>query len=137
MAIRFSIRSGSARAGRTGAGIRSKWMSMIVFLGIAQGMAASEIDLSKLACDIAPAIAKSGKRAAVVDFLNLKGDPTEFGRYLAEELSVALPACGQPLNLADRTYVKAILTENKLSEKGLISPTTAKRAAQLIGADLL
>jgi TolB-like protein len=109
----------------------------IPFLGSIPHAAASEIDVSKLACDIAPAIAKSGKRAAVVDFVNLKGDPTEFGRYLAEELSVALPACGPSLNLADRTYVKAILAENKLSEKGLISPATARHAAQLIGADLL
>lgn len=136
MAIRFSMQSGNPRP----QGVRARrffvWLA-IPFLGSVQYAAASEIDVSKLACDIAPAIAKSGKRAAVVDFVNLKGDPTEFGRYLAEELSVALPACGPSLNLVDRTYVKAILAENKLSEKGLISPATARHAAQLIGADLL
>jgi TolB-like protein len=130
MGIRFSIRSGN-RSRRLLA-----WLA-IPFLGLIPYAVASEIDVSKLACDIAPAIAKSGKRAAVVDFVNLKGDPTDFGRYLAEELSVALPACGPSLNLADRTYVKAILAENKLSEKGLISPATARHAAQLIGADLI
>jgi hypothetical protein len=86
---------------------------------------ASEIDVSKLVSEIAPAVAKSGKRTAVVDFVDPKGVPVEFGRPLADEISIGLAASG--CKIVDRNHIREVLGEIKLSEKGLITAATAKR----------
>lgn len=96
---------------------------------------ASEIDVSKLVSAIAPGIAKSGKRTAVVDFVDPKGEPVEFGRPLADEISIGLATSG--CKIVDRNHIRQVLGEIRLSEKGLITAATAMHAAQLIGADLL
>ena len=63
----------------------------------------------------AETLAKLGKKSvAVVDFTDLQGNVTELGRYLAEQMSVALALTDQGIEVIDRNHLKAILQENKL-----------------------
>src|SRR6185436_13560066 len=83
-------------------------------------------------------LAAAGKRSvAVVDFTDLQGEPTELGRFLAEEISVALVSSSRPLEVVDRTHLKVLVQENKLSATGLIDPATAKKLGQIAGVDAL
>ena len=111
---------------------------LALLLAGTSGVYAQEIDVQGLASKLAPAITNSGKRAvAVVDFVDLDGNRTQFGRYLAEELSVSLFSLAAHIEVVDRAHVKTILAEHKLAEKGLVDPATVRQAASLVGADLL
>jgi TolB-like protein len=99
---------------------------------------AQQNELRSLATGLAKEIAASGKKAvAVVDFTDLQGNPTELGRFLAEEFAVALTRTHSGFEVIDRTHLKAIITEHKLAATGLIDPTTAKKLGQIVGADAL
>jgi TolB-like protein len=82
-------------------------------------------------------VAAGKKSVAVVDFTDLQGEVTELGRFLAEEISVALASGDRPLEVVDRTHLKVLVQENKLSATGLIDPATARKLGQIAGVDAL
>jgi TolB-like protein len=95
-------------------------------------------DLGTVSSTLAGQIGKSGRKTvAVVDFTDLEGNPTKLGRYLAEELSVSLMQRAAGFDVIDRTHLKEILQEHKLSATGLIDPQTARKLGELVGADTL
>lgn len=75
------------------------------------------------------------KTLAVVDFTDLQGNVTELGRFLAEELSIRLAGLDQGFEVVDRTHLKALLKEHKLSSTGLIDPSTARELGRIAGVD--
>src|SRR5438046_1195241 len=80
-------------------------------------------DMKPLSSYLAERIAASNRKTvAVVDFTDLQGNVTELGRFLAEELSVALAGNARTFEVIDRTHLKSILQENKLAATGLIDP---------------
>jgi TolB-like protein len=110
----------------------------IVVLCVPGASLAYEKEVKAQAADLAQKISQSGKRTvAVVDFTDLQGNVTELGRFLAEEFSVALAEAGKDFEMVDRTHLKSILTENKLSATGLIDPTTARKLGKLAGVQAL
>lgn len=87
---------------------------------------------------ISEKLTAAGKRSvAVVDFTDLQGQVTELGRFLAEEISVALASSERPLDVVDRSHLKVLIQENKLSATGLIDPATAKKLGQIAGVDAI
>ncbi|HLP45652.1 MAG TPA: FlgO family outer membrane protein [Candidatus Kapabacteria bacterium] len=81
-------------------------------------------------------IANSGKKTiAVVDFTDLQGNVTELGRFFAEEFSVTLASEGKGFEVIDRTHLKTLLAEHKLSSTGIIDQQTAKKLGQIAGVD--
>jgi TolB-like protein len=117
-----------------------KWCLLffsVIFLSDAR-LHAQQTEFASIADGLAQDVAAAGKKSiAVVDFTDLQGKPTELGRFLAEEFSVQLARTHKGLEVVDRTHLKAILEENKLSSSGLIDPTTAKKLGQMVGADVL
>ena len=91
-----------------------------------------------LSISMAEKIANSGERTiAVVDFVDVQGNITELGRYLAEEFSVGLAGANKGFEVIDRTYLKSILKEHKLSLTGLIDSATVKKLGKITGADAI
>lgn len=91
-------------------------------------------ELQDLSVQLAQKITSSGKKSvAVVDFTDLQGNVTELGRFLAEELSIAISQHANGFRVIDRTYLKAILREHKLAASGLIDPATASKLGQISG----
>ena len=87
---------------------------------------------------ISEKLTTAGKKSvAVVDFTDLQGQVTELGRFLSEEISVALASGDRPLEVVDRTHLKVLVQENKLSATGLIDPATAKKLGQIAGVDAI
>lgn len=95
-------------------------------------------DFSPLAATISKDIVASGRKSvAVVDFTNLNGQPTELGRYLAEEFSDALVADAKSFDVIDRTHLEEILQEHKLESTGLISPSTIMKLGKISGVQTI
>ena len=99
---------------------------------------AYEREIKDISFSITESIVKSGKkRIAVVDFTDLQGNITELGRFIAEELSIDLTNTARGFVIIDRTHLKSLLREHKLSISGLIDPATAKKLGQIAGVDAI
>lgn len=110
----------------------------IVFFLITQNLFAYEKEIKNLSTTITENITSAGKKTvAVVDFTDLQGNITELGRFLAEELSVDLTMTAKGFEVIDRTHLKSILTEHKLSISGLVDPNTVKKLGQIAGVDAI
>ena len=101
-------------------------------------LSAQDKDVRALASTLADGLSKSSKKSvAVVDFNDLQGNVTELGRYLAEQLSVALATSNKGIEVVDRTHLKTLLQQNKLGSSGIIDPATARKLGQIAGVDVL
>ena len=113
-------------------------MTLVVFLSTFQVVHAFEKEVNNISATMAENISNAGRqKIAVVDFTDLQGNVTEFGRFLAEEFSVALAGAGKGFDVVDRTHLKSILTEHKLASKGLIDPATARKLGKIAGVEAL
>jgi len=113
-------------------------LSIIFFFSGIQYSIAYENEIENLSSEMTVNIANAGKKTvAVVDFTDLQGNVTELGRFLAEEFSVALAGSGKGFEVVDRTHLKSIITEHKLSATGLIDPQTARKLGEIAGVEAL
>ena len=97
-----------------------------------------EKEIEQLSAQMAEKIAGKGKKTvAVVDFTDLEGNVTQLDKFIAEEFSVALAGIGKGFRVIDRTHLKSIIKENKLSATGLIDPETARKLGKIAGVDAL
>lgn len=97
-----------------------------------------EKEIKALSTSMAENIARAGKKTiAVVDFTDLQGNVTELGRFIAEEFSVAIAGAGKGFEVVDRTHLKSIIAEHKLSATGIIDPQTARKLGQIAGVDAI
>lgn len=111
---------------------------MMFLLSDSPFLLAYEKEIKSLSSTMAENIVKAGKKTiAVVDFVDLQGNVTELGRFLAEEFSVALAGEGKGFEVVDRTHLKTLLKEHKLAETGVIDPSTAKMLGQIAEVDAL
>jgi TolB-like protein len=109
--------------------------TFLLYSGVA---GAYEKEIKSLSASMADNISKAGKKTiAVVDFTDLQGNVTELGRFLAEEFSVALAGFDKGFEIVDRTHLKSLLSEYKLSSTGIIDPQTARKLGQVAGVDAL
>ena len=77
------------------------------------------------------------KSGSVLDFTDLQGQPTELGRFLAQEVADKLVSDVHSFTLVDRTNLQQLLRENKLTEEGLVNPETGQKLGRLVGIDTL
>jgi TolB-like protein len=111
---------------------------IVATLSAAPGASAYEQEIKKQAEELAERIQRANrKRVAVVDFVDLEGNVSQLGRFLAEELSVTLSTLPTGLEVVDRNHLAAILKEKKLSSDGLLDPTATRRLGQILGVDVL
>ncbi|CAN2041680.1 TolB amino-terminal domain-containing protein [Candidatus Magnetomoraceae bacterium gMMP-15] len=113
-------------------------LSIIFCLLSVHNLLAYEAEINKLSATMAEKIAVMKKaKVAVVDFTDLQGDVTELGRFIAEELSVALASLSKSFKVVDRIHLKSIIKENNLSATGIIDPATARKLGKIVGVDAL
>jgi TolB-like protein len=106
--------------------------------GPSRPLLANQQQIESAAAKLAERLTKVGRKSvAVVDFTDLQGNVTELGRFLAEQLSVSLEGNASGIAVIDRTHLKAILVEHKLSTRGLIDPQTARQLGRIAGVDAL
>jgi TolB-like protein len=97
-----------------------------------------EKEIKTISQELAQKIEGAGKKSvAIVDFNDLQGNVLELGRFLSEELSVAISSSGKGFEVVDRVHLKALLKEYKLSFTGLINKESAQKLGQIAGVDAL
>ena len=115
-----------------------KRLMMVALLLMCPSALAYEQELKTVASFLNERLAGAARRqVAVVAFTDLQGSTTELGRFLAEELSVALDNQAKGYRVVDRTHLKAILQEHKLAASGIIDPATARQLGKIAGVDAL
>ena len=76
------------------------------------------------------------RRIAVLEFTDLQGQVTNFGRYLSEELITRLYDSNK-FKVVERQLLNKVIAEQKLSLTGVIDPDSAKRLGSVLGVDAI
>lgn len=112
-------------------------LTIFGFLAVSSKVYAQQ-EIRPLVSRLSDGISKAGKkRVGVVDFVDLQGNVTELGRFLAEETSVALLEEAKGFNVIDRSHLKAILQENQMAAAGLTDTQSVMKLGQIAGLDAL
>ena len=80
--------------------------------------------------------AKQKTTIAVVEFTDLQGNVTDFGRFLAEELVTRLGDL-EKFKVIERQLLTKIIAEQKLSLTGVVDPASAKQLGKILGVDAI
>jgi TolB-like protein len=101
----------------------------------AQGALSQRVD--ELSQQIAAKMtAKQKTTVAVVEFTDLQGNVTDFGRFLAEELITRLYDAGK-FKVIERQLLNKIIAEQKLSLTGVVDPAAAKQLGKILGVEAI
>jgi TolB-like protein len=91
--------------------------------------------LDNLAQQISNDLTENQKRTiAVVEFSDLKGNVTNFGRFLSEELITRLYQT-KKFKVIERQQLNRIIAEQKLSLTGIVDPASAQKLGRVLGVD--
>lgn len=92
--------------------------------------------ISELSQQIASKMSAKQKTVAVVEFTDLQGNMTDFGRFLAEELVTRLGDL-EKFKVIERQLLAKIVAEQKLSLTGIVDPASAKQLGKILGVDAI
>lgn len=93
--------------------------------------------VGELSQQIAKEMADNQKKTiAVIEFVDLKGNVTDFGRYLAEKLITKLYQT-KKFKVIERQLLNRVIAEQKLNLTGTIDPSSAKQLGKLLGVDAI
>jgi curli biogenesis system outer membrane secretion channel CsgG len=93
--------------------------------------------LADLSQQIVAKIGTGQKRTvAVLEFGDLQGNVTDFGRYLAEELITRLYDTGK-FKVIERQLLNRVIAEQKLSLTGVVDPASAMKLGSLLGVEAI
>jgi curli biogenesis system outer membrane secretion channel CsgG len=111
---------------------------ILVFPGVIQAQQSRlRQSVTRLSTQIARKMdANHHTRIVVLDFNDLDGNTSVFGKYLAETLITDLFDSGK-FQVVERRLLIKVLEENKLKATGLIDPATVKKLGQMLGADAI
>lgn len=115
-------------------------VSLIFSMWAAVAGAASQLDdrLDELTQQITQKMGeKSKKKIAVVEFSDLQGNVTDFGRYLSEELITRLVNSGKFDDVVERRLLAKILSEHKLALTDIVDPSAAQQLGKILGVDAI
>lgn len=76
------------------------------------------------------------RRVAVLEFTDLQGHVTNFGRYLSEELITRLYVSNK-FTVVERQLLNKVIAEQKLSLTGVVDPESAKKLGSVLGVDAI
>ncbi len=93
--------------------------------------------LNNLTEQIVTSLSQTKKsKIAVIEFANLQGQVTQFGRYLAEELITRLYLTNQ-FEVIERQLLNKVLQEHQLNMSGIIDASSAKELGRILGVDAI
>ena len=106
-----------------------------VNVSLAQSTLAQQID--ELNRQIAMKVtAKNKTTIAVVEFADLEGHVTNFGRFMAEELITRLHET-EKFKVIERQLLNQVIKEQKLTLSGIVDPASAKQLGRVLGVDAI
>lgn len=99
----------------------------------------SNIDenIDELAQQVSQGMTAKGKtKIAVIEFTDLQGNITNFGKYLAEELITRLFETGK-FRVIERNLLNKVIEEQKLTLTQLIDPSSVQKLGRILGVDAI
>jgi len=98
----------------------------------------TDTELSKLTELLAGQIKDhASKKVTVLDLTDLDGNPSEIGKYIADQMTVAFVMKKHDFAILDRANLKRIMDEHKLTASGLVDPENAKKLGMFAGVDAM
>ena len=111
---------------------------LLLFISYCSDAQNMDDKIKVIANEIADQIVKSGNKKVAVTTLDFKGCNTEFGQFLAEELTGNLSVSGRSITVVNQKLLESLLTQNKLTAKGLLeAKNDAAKLGQVSGIDAL
>lgn len=93
--------------------------------------------IAGLSRQISTDLTENQKRTiAVVEFADLRGNVTDFGRFVAEELITRLYET-RKFKVIERQLLNKIIAEQKLTLTGIVDPASAQKLGRLLGVDAI
>jgi len=114
-------------------------VAILFICSLRTGVGAQTLDqrASELSQQIARNMENGQKRRiAVLEFTDLQGQVTNFGRYLSEELITRLYDSNK-FKVVERQLLNKVIAEQKLSLTGVVDPVSAKRLGSVLGVDAI
>ena len=116
-------------------------ISLLAILVFASTAAVAQATLSQQLDDLNRQIAtkvtaKNKTTIAVVEFADLDGHVTNFGRFLSEELITRLYET-QKFKVIERQLLNQVIKEQKLTLSGIVDPGSAKQLGRVLGVDAI
>jgi len=103
----------------------------------ARGQGGLDQRIAELSQQIAKEMTEYQKTTiAVVEFSDLQGNVTDFGRFLSEELITRLYQTKR-FKVIERQLLNKIIAEQKLSLTGMVDPSSAKQLGKILGVDAI
>jgi TolB-like protein len=103
----------------------------------AHGQSGLDQRVSELSQKISNGLTENQKRTiAVVEFADLRGNVTDFGRFIAEELITHLYET-KKFKVIERQLLNKVIAEQKLSLTGVIEQSSAQRLGKVLGVDAI
>jgi TolB-like protein len=104
-------------------------------------IARSQESLDRRVADLSQQIANKieagqKQKIAVLEFTDLQGNVTDFGRYLAEELITRLYESNK-FKVIERQLLNKVIAEQKLSLSGVVDPASARKLGSVLGVDAI
>ncbi|MEL6720848.1 MAG: CsgG/HfaB family protein [Bacteroidota bacterium] len=92
-------------------------------------------ELSTIANDLVTQVGQkmSGQNIAIGNFVNAKDEPSDLGKYLAEEFSYTLVNQAKDFRIVDRMQFKKLLEEAQLGNRGMTDPSSVQKLGRLKG----
>jgi TolB-like protein len=116
------------------------YISVLLFLSpmaIAAPQGSLEQRVIELSQQISKEMTENQKRIiAVVEFSDLRGNVTDFGRFLAEELITRLHQT-KKFRVIERQQLNKLIAEQKLSLTVFVDPASVRKLGQLLGVDAI
>lgn len=95
-----------------------------------------DLQVKKMSDVLTQRLLKTGKkRIAVSGFTDLQGNVTELGKYIAEIFSIELS--NTELEVVDRSRLKDLLNELKMTEEKLTTPANALKLGEMAGVEYI
>jgi TolB-like protein len=99
---------------------------------------AFDTQLAEISRKIAEAVNKANLKAiTIAGFTDLRGNESELGLFLSDQLSARLSLALKNCAVVDRNHINKILAEQKLTSSGLVDPENAKKLGQFAGVDAI
>jgi TolB-like protein len=96
-----------------------------------------ESQIDKLVEQITTSLAQNQKsKIAVIEFSDLRGNISEFGQYLAEELITRLYLTNK-FDVIERQLLQKVIAEHKLNLSGMVDENSAIELGKLLGVEAI
>jgi len=96
-----------------------------------------DVQLNYLSSDMVKSLTQEKKsKVAIVEFPDLNGNVSDFGKYVAEELTTRLFSTRR-FDIVERQLLNQLLLEQNLGLSGLIDVSSASRIGKMLGVDAI